>query len=264
VIFCALDDDARERDPERALRHYVTRKEFMIWIAAGFVALLAAYFIFYRPWKGNRDFVVSQTNLQAIGKAVGLYISANNEGLPAVVLPGARDAQGLPITWANQLFDYAQRTAIFSNSANPSDGDTWLSKTSMGGGREAIVLSYGMLCAASAARRYEVEDPTILLAETVGGGAMNSYDPIPLGRRDGYMIGYDNSNVEADRTTRYVTRVAFVSDSETDISRLEPLHGAHGTIGLRADGSIAIFKSAIPALKVEKRGNVPTGQWVPF
>lgn len=264
MIFCVFDEDARERDSERALRHYVTRKEFLIWLGMGAVALVMAYFIFYRPWKANRDFVVSQTNLQAIGMAIGLYGAANNEGLPAVVLPGAQDAQGLPITWANQLFDYAHRTVIFSNSANPPDGDTLLSQTAKDGGREAIALSYGMICAASAARRYEVEDATILLAETIGGGVMNSYNPIPLGRRDGYVIGYDNSNVAADQTTRYVTRVAFLSDSKSDVSRLKPLHGAQGTIGLRANGSIAILKSALPALKVAKRGNVPTGQWVPF
>ena len=264
VIFAALGED-EDRDIERRIRTYVTRKEFLIWIAIGAAVLSVAYFLLYIPWKGNRDFVVSQTNLQAIGKAMGIYMAANDDGLPAVYLPGAKDAEGHPVAWANQLFGYSERMDVFHNDSNPAAGDTLLGYTDATGSRSVIALSYGMLSAASALRKSDIRDETIIFAETIGGGAMGSFDPLPLDGPDGFAIGYDDSNDQPTGSSRYATRLAFVSDkANPDPADLGPLHGARGTVGLRMDGGVSIFQSALPAIRVTRRGNLPAGQWVPY
>jgi hypothetical protein len=264
VIFGALGED-EDRDVERRVRTYVTRKEFLIWIAIGAAVLVAAYFLLYIPWKGNRDFVVSQTNLQAIGKALGIYMAANDDGLPAVYLPGAKDADGHPVTWANQLFGYSEHMDVFHNASNPSAGDTLLGYTDASGERSVVALSYGMLSAASALRKSEIRDETIIFAETIGRGAMGSFDPIPLDGADGFAIGYDDSNDQPTGSSRYATRLAFVSDKDKpDPADLLPLHGERGAVGLRMDGGVSIFPSALPAIKINRRGNLPAGQWVPY
>ncbi|MEO7454506.1 MAG: hypothetical protein ABIV13_07060 [Fimbriimonadales bacterium] len=226
------------------------------------VVLVLAYFFLIGPALKHANFVRSKANLKAMARGLGLYAEANNDGFPPVYFPGAKDANGRPITWANQIFDYVGRMEVFENAANPEGGNTMLTRTDTQGNREDVALSYGMLSSADTARRYEMRDDAILLAETIGSGVCGSFNPLPLGGTDGFTIGYDNSNVFPDAQTNYVTRLAFLGEgpSPLGLMSVHPL----GINAIRADGSLVTFSSAGEAFSVSKSGGKPSGQWVPY
>jgi hypothetical protein len=261
VIFFAVSNDD-DRDIERRGQHYVTRKDMLIFGGIAVVVIVLAYLFVIVPWKKDRDFKASQSNLRALSRAIGLYAEANNDGLPPVYLPGAKDSKGRPVTWANQIFGYTARLEIYENSRNPDEGNTVLTHRSPAGETTVVSLSYGMLAATDTARMYEIRDETILLAETIGSGVDGSYNPLPLGGPDGFMIGYDNSNAFPDGDTQFVTRLAYTSPGESPLG-LTSVH-EKGTLGIRADGSISIFPSAAAAFPVRKTGRKPTGPWAPY
>ena len=125
-----------------------------------------------------------------------------------------------------------------------------------------VALSYGMLTSADTGRLYEIRDQTVILAETIGGGVLGSYNPEPLGGPDGFVIGYDNTNGYPDENTGFVTRLAFIGSGSSPLG-LTPIH-AQGVNGIRADGSIVTFESASEAFPVAKSGKNPSGHWVPY
>jgi hypothetical protein len=255
VILFAFDAD-EDRDVERRRgTAYVTRKQVLRWVAMIAVALAIGYFTLYRTLKENRDFVVSKNHLQALYRSLFLYANDNSEGLPAAYLPGVTDADGNPVTWANQLFQYTKEFDVFTNPSSASQGNTRLSRVDADGKRWAVELSYGLLSSTSAIRKYEVKDDTRILGETIGVGAFGSFNPSPLGIADGFMIGYDDSNSEPTADTKRVTRLAFLNDEQ-------PIHRGHGVACLRANGGIEVL-TAVEATRVDKRGKVPFGPWVP-
>lgn len=260
MFFTVSDDD--DRDVERRGHSYVTRRDFTIMLGIGVVLIVLAYIFIIGPWKDNADFKKSQSNLQALARGLGLYAESNNDGLPPVYLIGAEDSNGRPITWANQIFDYIGRAEVFNNVANPEEGNTVLTKLATDGTKTDIGLSYGMLSAVDTARRYEIRDETVILAETIGSGVSGSYNPLPLGGADGFMIGYDNSNAMPDGDTKHVTRLAFTEVGASPLG-LTPVH-PKGVVGIRADGSVVIFSTASEAFPVAKSGRNPSGQWVPY
>jgi hypothetical protein len=261
LIFLTVSDDD-DRDIDRRGHSYVTRRDLLLFLSIGVVVIGLAYIFWFRPWKANRDYVVSQSNLQEIARAIGLYAEANNDGLPPVLQPSVQDSKGRSITWANQVFEYISRPEVFNNAANPEEGNTPATKVTTTGEQIDVSLSYGMLSSADTARRYEIRDETILIAETIGSGVSGSYNPTPLGGADGFLIGYDNSNGMPDPNSKFVTRLAFVAPGVSPLG-LTPIH-PKGALGIRADGGIAIFESASEAFKVSRVGKNPSGHWVPY
>ncbi|MDQ2986133.1 MAG: hypothetical protein M3R13_05360 [Armatimonadota bacterium] len=261
MIFHTVSDDD-DRDIERRGQSYATRRDVLIFGGIAAVLVVLAYVFLFRPWKANRDFVVSQSNLQSMSRALGLYAEANNDGLPPAYLPGVKDTFERPSTWANQLFPYTARVEIYNNATAPEEGNTTLTHLGVGGETTDVELSYGMLAAADTARRYEIRDATILLAETIGSGVDGSFNPMPLGGKDGFLIGYDNSNSFPNAGTKFATRLAFTGDGDSPLEST-PIH-PKGTLGIRADGGIAIFETAAQAFPVRVQGQNPSGQWVPY
>jgi len=262
VTFCTVSEDDDSRDVERRGKSYLTRKDFLIFAFIVLVVVVLAYVFVFRSWKADRDFSVSKSNLAEMSQALALYAGANNDGLPPVYLPELADKDGRQFTWANQIFGYISRNEVFGNDSTPEGGETPLSHYSSSGEIEVVSLSYGMLAAADTARRYEMRDETIVLAETVGNGVAGSYNPLPIGGRDGFMVGYDNSNGYPNASTRYVTRLGFIGEGNAPLS-LRPIH-PKGALGIRADGGIVVFTSASEAFRVSKQGKNPSGRWAPF
>lgn len=260
MTFYTISDDD-DRDVERRGRTYLTRRDVLIFVTIAAIVIVLAYLFVFRRWKADRDFAVSKSNLAELSQALSLYAEANNDGLPPVYLPGVSEA-GRPYTWANQIFGYIGRMEVFDNGATPEDGKTYLMHFNAEGKPDLVALSYGMLSSADTARRYEIRDETILLAETVGSGAAGSYNPLPLGGPDGFMIGYDNSNGYPNATTRYVTRLGFIGEGAAPMG-LMPIH-PRGTVGIRADGSVVVFATAEEAFRVSKVGKKPAGHWSPY
>jgi hypothetical protein len=261
VITHTVSGDEEDRDVERRGTSYLNRRDFVILVAIVVIVVILAYVFIFRRWKDDRDFAVSKSNLAEMSQALALYAGANNDGLPPVYLAGVSD-EGRPFTWANQIFGYIGRPEVFGSDATPEGGATLLTRFSPSGEASVVSLSYGMLSSADTARRYEIRDETVILAESVGNGAEGSYNPLPLGGPDGFMIGYDNSNGYPTSATRYVTRLGFIGEGDAPLA-LRPLHGK-GTLGIRADGSVVVFKSASDAFRVSKQGKNPSGRWVPF
>jgi hypothetical protein len=85
---------------------------------------------------------------------------------------------------------------------------------------------------------------------------------MPLGGQDGFMIGYDNSNLFPDAETEFVTRLAFVGPGSSP-QGLTSVH-SQGVNAIRADGSLVTFKTAGEAFPVNKSGGKLSGQWVPY
>ena len=261
MIFATVSED-EDRDVERRGPTYVTPKFMVAALVVVTLLVALAYIFIIGPGIDNSNFVKTQSNLKAMAQGLRLYAEANNDGLPPVYDAGTTDANGRPLTWANQIFDYVGRLEVFNNAANPDEGNTLLTRTEPDGTRTDVGLSYGMLAAADTARRYEIQDKTILLAETIGAGIDGSYNPLPLGGADGFMIGYDNSNAMPDGNTEFVTRLAFTGSARSPLG-LTAIH-SKGVVGIRADGSLAIFKSASEAFPVSKTAGAPSGQWAPY
>lgn len=260
IPFQTLGPDD-ERDTARRKSAYVSGKEVRTWIIIFALIIALSYFFWFRSWKANRDFVVAKNHLGEIHQALGVYMAENNEGLPAVFLPGVQDIYGRPVTWANQLFQLTPHLDIFTSPSIPPEGDTLLTYTDPNGGRETIRLSYGLLTAAGTLRRYEVRDETYIIAESISNGVLDSLNPLPLGVRDGFAIGYNDSNTHPTPSSEYVTRVAFIgAEKGAGLSSLEPIHD-RGVPVLQMDGHIQIIGAG--KLKLTRRGNLPTGNWVP-
>ena len=262
MIFFATVSDDDDRDVERRGANYVTSRFIVSAVVIGGIILTLAYFFILGPRIRYTQYVTSQANLFKMAKGLNAYAEANNDGLPPVYLLGAKDANGRPITWANQIFDYVGTIEAFNNAANPEEGNTMLGRLLPDGTREDVGLSYGMLAGADTARLYEIQDGTVLLAETIGSGAAGSYNPMPLGGEDGFMIGYNNSNTVPNAETDFVTRLAFTGTATSPLS-LTAIH-EQGIVGIRADGSLAKFSSAAEAFPVSKSGRTPSGQWAPY
>lgn len=261
ILYTLGDGPDEERDTDRRKSPYASARDIRFMLLVLAAILLLGYFFWFRGWKARRDFVVSKDHLREIFQALGAYAADNADGLPAAYAVGIQDALGNPVTWANQLFDYTARMSTFSNPTCPPEGDTPLTRYDKDGKLETVRLSYGLLSAAAGLRRYQIRDDTLILSESISSGVMNSYDPLPLKGRDGFLIGYDNSNGFPDDETRFVTRVAFTGGNSPD-DAMRSIHPSYGTVALRADGSIAIL-AASSEMRVGKRGKVPFGPWVP-
>ena len=261
IFFSAVSDDD-DRDVERRGAHYVTRKFVVTAVGVGAVVLILVYIFVIGPAVENGNWVKAQARIKALAKGLSVYAEANNDGLPPVYLRNTQDINGRPITWANQIFDYVGRMEFFNSPAIPGEGNTILTRTMSDGERLDVALSFGMLASADTARLYEIHDDAILLAETIGAGVSGSYNPMPLGGRDGFMIGYDNSNFMPDAATEFVTRLAFVGEGYSPLG-LKAVR-EKGIVGIRADGSLAIFRTASEAFPVSKTAGAPSGQWTPY
>ncbi|MEM4408893.1 MAG: hypothetical protein QXI19_09145 [Candidatus Caldarchaeum sp.] len=250
---------------------YITKREIVYAFVILIVALVIYYFIFYVPWKNSRDYVVSQGNLRRLHQAIITYSEQNDEGLPAVFAVGtggrvSLDRFGRPITWANLTGANHLEPELLKNPKSRSEWDTLIT-----GGKNpysAMHLSYGMLAPLGLQRRYTVTEPNIviLLAETIGGGRANSLDPLPLDvpdKRDGFIIGYNDSNTSPTQGSQYVTRLAFIADSpDTPLQERLPVHPGRSVLAITVSGTL-VHLSASDML-LEKVGNAPAGKWAPF
>ena len=126
IFFTVSDDD--DRDVERRGQSYLNRRDFILLMLVAAVLVTLAYVFFVIPGLKRRHFAVSKSNLEKIHKGLTMYAEANNGGLPPVRQLGTVDAKGRPSTWANQLFDYTGRLDIYTNRANPSEGNTMLTR----------------------------------------------------------------------------------------------------------------------------------------
>ncbi len=260
-----VDED--ERDTERRSSPYMSRKEFRI-ILMGFLILLVPFYFLYGSCKRDRDFVVSKENLHAMFGAISLYAQDNNEGLPTVFQKEADgtvliDGYGRPVVWANLVLSYMDAKKM-NNPSSEMEWDVEITRPSSGG--EGTQLSYGMLSSLSTARFYDVNNPSecVLLAESISSGLGNSLNPMPLGvKKDGFCIGYDDSNGMLTERSNYSTRVAFFGiEPKAKMNQLTSIHGDKGTLAISVSGTLRVLRSI--DLTIPRNGKTAVGPWAPF
>jgi len=257
-----------EREERRKRSPLATRREFL-YILFFTIASIPIVLYLLRGCKDHRDWVVSKQNLQAIGQAIQVYTHLNNEGLPPIAERRAEgivhDKFGKPLIWASQVYGALSIRDAFDNPKLPTEWETTISIP--GGDGEWISLGYGMLSSLDTARLYEVARPSnvVLLAETICNGLGNSFDPLPIPGtpKDGFVIGYDDSNNFPTTQSKFATRLAFLAENPSVLmDAREPLHRGRGTLALTVDGSIRILQASDQA--VTRSGTLPTGLWAPF
>lgn len=269
IWLFAIDDE--DRDIERRTSEHVNIGRFFLWSLFVLGVVIGLSTPIYLSCLARTRLVVSKTNLQFLHQGVLLYAAANDDGLPPVYELAAADtprldSQKRPITWATQVMGYID-SSRFRNPKTQRDAQTIITDiTPKNKGGEAL-LGYGMTLSLSTGRLYDVSNRgSVLFAESMSTGKSGSLNPLPLkSRQDGFMIGFDDTNLPGGGPTRvseFATRLAFTRSSEsTQIAAMQPLH-LEGTIAISVDGSLIYLKPSDQF--VQKAGTLPTGLWAPF
>lgn len=235
-LFLAIPaDEEREDGPKNT---YVSGRDIK-WVVVALVILAVAFIPVYDILRKMRDSSVCLTQLSKISKGMTLYAAEHDDRFPPVVQvgpgsPGAPAVQGGSVySWVSLLYagdpeisfacPSAQEDENASNQVNDKKKGTHIIKSSYG-----MYAPFGGVPVAGIERA----EQTIIVAETSNFGSQTSYDPvkftdpqnapIPI---DGFVIGWNNSNVEPGPTTHSVTRLAFRKSSDGDFREAYGRHG---------------------------------------
>lgn len=235
ILWATYDADEPEGSPVRGSQ-YVTKRDLKglaIVLALVFAVLAWIYPYFKRQAEKAQCF----GNAKAIADAMRLYAQENNDRLPPAYTVVSGEApvlvNGRPWTWASALQQYMNPRRSFKC---PSAQDAEVSMVADARNTtKGLPLTYGMYVGASLASIGQISDPDrmVVVAETVNGGALGTFNPRPLldaeGRPspvDGFLIGYDTGNFEFDATTSRVTRLAFPGSARQAVG--DGVTGRHG------------------------------------
>ncbi|RMG24178.1 MAG: hypothetical protein D6724_06670 [Armatimonadetes bacterium] len=243
--FFVLEDEDEDRDVERRKNPYLTGAGLR-WLIVIFVVLVSGALAYIKlVWEPARWPLHIKGDLRAIHGALFLYAEQNNDGLPvAYTRTGTgvlTDAQGRPACWASQLSDYISDVDHFTSPAVPKEWGTPIAyRERITNKLSEATLSYGIVSWATLppTRTYLMEKYQVLVAETISNGKGGSYDPSPLpgGVPDGFLIGYDNSNDQPTSASKFVTRLAFIGETD-DPTKKQPVHKG-GVLALFPDGRV--------------------------
>jgi hypothetical protein len=229
-------DEERENGPKNS---YVSGRDIK-WVAIALAVIALAFIPVYDIFKRMRDTSVCLTQLNNISQAMTLYGTQHDDRFPPVVQegtgsPGAPAVQsGSVYSWVS-LLHAGQPKLSFACPGAQDDENASNQVNDRTHGTYVVRSSYGMYAPYGGVPIGGIEraDQTILVAETSNFGAQSSFDPvkfvdaqnkaIPI---DGFVIGWDNSNVEPGPATHSVTRLAFRNSSKGDFRQA---HGRHGS-----------------------------------
>lgn len=269
----AYDPNAPEDKPSG--NQYISKKDFRtILIAVGCLALLL--YPVYRWAADNSARATCNRNVKAIFQAMEQYALDKDDRFPVVFYtedgetPGGTES-GLPRTWASDIAAYMNPRASFKCPSASAEDVSIVEGSSAWNGGKPIELSYGMYIPYSEVLRSTVENPNmvVIIAETSSGGANNTYNPKPLGKGDGYAIGWDNSNTQPTMETKFVTRLGFPNTSDGQFTAEDA--GRHtvdqngkprGVVhALTANGSKFNLLPEMARVEMDKSMQLPTGTW---
>ena len=134
-----------------------------------------------------------------------------------------------------------------------------------------IPLTYGMYAPYGGFLRNSIENPdqTVILAETSNFGATGVFNPQPFPNlegakipHDGFVIAWDDSNLEPSDKSSYVTRLAFPNTSGGVFAKDGAARHDAGLHAITASGAASPLLKPQDA-KVERRfkGDLPSGMW---
>ncbi|MCW5937595.1 MAG: hypothetical protein KIT11_09855 [Fimbriimonadaceae bacterium] len=196
------------------------------------------FFPFYLKGKKDAEYAECKRHMHEVWNALSLYATQNNDSLPPThnQLSNGSPAYfgGYPVTWVSQIRPFLNGEDSFrcpSSHKEESSESLYLEDSS-----RPLHCDFGMYRGLSTAPTNKVPDPNsvVLIAETSNFGAMKSYNPIPFQdeegqdvTQDGFLIGWDNGNLQFNKQTKRVTRLAFRNTANG--SFLDPsVEGRHG------------------------------------
>ena len=244
---------------------YFNKKDARVMAAGVFGFFLIGIPVFFIA-KDARDKTVCVTNIKEIYTALGAYADIHDERFPPLYETGAGnipfEENGPPVTWVTLVSPFLSKRGSFVCPAAKEDEKAF----SVNGAdpSKPIASTYGFYAAYGGVARNQVDNPeqTLLLAETSNAGSQGTFDPLrftkPDGtpnKNDGFVIGWDNSNVGPDEKTKSVTRVAWRNTSNGKFGDTGP--GRHNA------GLNFVFASGE---KLEARNSHPgvcNAQWLP-
>ena len=255
------DDLASEDKPSRT--KYWSKKEFVIVCVLLLVLLPFIGFFLVGQIDRSND-VFCRLNVRAIGQAVAGYSGDNDDRLPPTHMmdidgsPKIIDGLGVPDTWASQVQPYLTvRQSFLCRSAK---SDETMKTVSLEKGHKHFDISYGFYRGLSSVPKNQIPYPgsIVMVAETTNHGRSESYNPkrFPDDKPDGFLIGWDDGNLEFSKATKLVTRLAF-SNAKSGYSGPN-LTGRHRDRinAVTIDGSLrkltamdAVVEHAAPRLK---------------
>lgn len=212
----AADEPEGSRPPGSS---YLDRKS-AIKMLVGVAALMVLMVPIYIKLKGESEKSRCASNLKAQWQGIELYSVDNDGRYPPAFIPDGTGSpvliKGYPLTWATIVADRMKDTSLFKC---PTAGENECSQT--GGKALPYPLAYGLYAPRALKTASDIANPNdaVLIAETMSGGAQNTYNPKPLKdaegnplKHDGFLIGFDSGNdpdSETYRAAAYVTRLAF-------------------------------------------------------
>lgn len=280
ILFAAdaYDPDAPEGDRSGSSQ-YLQKKD-LIRILIGVACLSVLMIPVYKVMEENGHRTACKKNLRGMWSAASLYAVQYDQRFPPLYEVGENGSPGLtagmPVTWATAVSDLLpDGSTMTCPSSEP--GEAMKSNgiiIDRRSGRQAKVidhldLTYGMYIPLALRPVSDVlqENTTLLFAETANFGARGSFDPLPYTLEDGtkvpfdgFAIGWDNSNYEADLDSSKLTRLAFYGASDGNFSG-EKVSARHKEYiyGVHVDGSL--LKLTPKDAQITRVGNRISSPW---
>jgi hypothetical protein len=251
---------------------YMTRRDLKV-IGAAILVFAVVSVPVYRMLLKQTESSRCTRNMQGIYEALTLYASEHDGRYPPIdraesigsIAPSLGE-DGHVYTWASDVAGYLNARASFQC---PSAQDSELVTTEdPRGPHKTLLSSYGMYSAYGTVLTSLVETPdtTIIVAETSNGGAQGTYDPLPLKSAggqalpDGFVMGWDNGNENPEKTSSFVTRLAFPGTANGKF--LGDGDARHGnTIHMLTAGGSMI--DAKPPSAIYREGLRTSPKWTP-
>ncbi|MFZ4506636.1 MAG: hypothetical protein ACOYON_02940 [Fimbriimonas sp.] len=262
----AYDPNAPEDAPKSG-GQYLSRKDLRV-IIPGIVLFLFLLYPFYLWGKANSERSQCIRNIKSMYQAMEQYALDKDDRFPVAYysLDGVKadpGETGHPRTWASDIAVYMNPRASFRCPSASADEVVLVDGTSGWNKGKPIELSYGMYAPYSGVLRSIVENPNsvVIIAETSNGGAGSTYNPKPIDPSDGFVIGWDNSNIQPDLNTKFVTRLAFKG---TDKGVFDPKGEGRHDIGVHsvvATGAKMNLKPDNATVNLDRDQKMPTGTW---
>lgn len=269
ILHTEAYDPDDSSDAPRSSSQYISGKDVRI-IGAVLLVLALILFPIYQYYKRRALEYRTKNNMLAIYKAIQQYAGENDDRFPPTyVTAEGSDApyleDGKPYVWANlPTIDGGLNPRVSFRCPAADQKEVTLTQ-----GDRSAELTYGMYQALSGLAANEVENQsgTVLLAETSNYGSMGSYNPVPFTDsegnpmvNDGFLVSFEDSNLEYTGKARKVTRLAYRDTANGDFGlpgnegAAKPGRHEGGIHFLFADGHIEKLPSQVALIRWMKRG----------
>lgn len=276
-VLLAADDGLDERTDSVHKSSHFTFKDLRV-LAIVIPVLLVIFIPVYNVMKGNSEKHRCKANLGAISRAILGYMTDHDDRFPPTHAIAGLDGaplveNGAVHTWVTQVHPYMGPRATFRcpaaedaetvpTAVSVRDEATGESRTSRTDTTYGMYAPFGGFLKSLLAR----PDQTVLVAETSNFGSKNTHNPVPFKDDsgapmpfDGFLIGWNTSNIWPEAGTRSVTRLSFYDSADGKFDATDSAR--HGTVihFLYLDGHLEAQDATYARVKMVS--GLPREQW---